>query len=289
VVALLGLIACHQPVPAGPPPTPPPATSASAATTAATAAPLLRWRVAQRHPHDPEAFTQGLLWHQGRLYESTGGYGTSSVRRVELASGRVEERVALPDSLFGEGLALVGSQLLQLTWREGRALRWDAVSLAQIGEHGYAGEGWGLAFDGSRLVQSDGSATLTWRDPTTFAAVGSVTVTDGGGPVPLINELEWIEGALWANVWQSDQLLRIDPVSGRVTGRLDLTTLRDDAVAVAGGRPIDVLNGIAWRPETRTLLFTGKLWSLLFELELPDARAADRSAATPLPARVASR
>jgi glutamine cyclotransferase len=232
---------------------------------AAEAAARWSWRVVARHPHDPAAFTQGLLWHDGWLYESTGLYGASSLRRVDLASGRVEATAPLARELFGEGLARVGERLVQLTWREGVALLWDRHTLRPLGERRYEGEGWGLAFDGTRLVHSDGTARLTFRDPDSLAPLGGVTVTERGAPVSLLNELEWVDGALWANVWQSDELVRIDVESGRVDARLDLAALRLEAAAQASG-PIDVLNGIAWRPESATLLVTGKLWPVLFEL-----------------------
>jgi glutamine cyclotransferase len=232
--------------------------------------------VVARYPHDPDAFTQGLLWHDGSLYESTGLYGRSSVRRVDLASGRVEAMSSLPPGFFGEGLTLARGRLVQLTWREGIALLWEPNTLGPLGERPYRGEGWGLAFDGARLLHSDGTARLTLRDPESLAVTGELTVTDGGRPVSLLNELEWVDGALWANLWQSDELVRIDPASGVVTGRLDLAPLRAEATAQSGGA-LDVLNGVAWRPDTGTLLVTGKLWPLLFELALEPAatRPAD--------------
>jgi glutamine cyclotransferase len=231
------------------------------------------WRIVARHPHDPAAFTQGLLWHDGKLYESTGLYGASSLRRVDLASGRVEVTRPLPGRLFGEGLARVGDRLVQLTWREEVALLWDVHDLEARGERPYRGEGWGLTFDGTSLVQSDGTARLTFRDPNTLAPRGVVTVTDRGAPLALLNELEWVDGALWANLWQSDELVRVDPASGRVVARLDLAALRLEAAAQASA-PIDVLNGIAWRPERATLLVTGKLWPVLFELALSPPKSA---------------
>ncbi|HEV8628978.1 MAG TPA: glutaminyl-peptide cyclotransferase [Thermoanaerobaculia bacterium] len=231
------------------------------------AAERLTVRVVARHPHDATAFTQGLLWHGGKLYESTGLYGRSSLRRVDLASGRVEERVDLPASLFGEGLALAGDRLVQLTWKEGRALFWSPATLAPLGERSYSGDGWGLASDGRRLVQSDGSSHLTYRDPQSFVPTGTLAVTDHGQPVALLNELEVVDGAIYANLWTTDEIVRIDPANGRVTARIDAGPLHEE-VAQQGVSEDAVLNGIAWRPETATFLLTGKLWPTLFEVQL---------------------
>ena len=242
-----------------------------AATAVTTPAPQPatpeRWtvRVVARYPHDREAFTQGLLWHDGKLYESTGLYGESSLRRVDLETGKVEARAPLQRTLFGEGLALVGDDLVQLTWREGRALRWSRAGLAQVGESRYDGEGWGLTFDGKQLIQSDGSARLTFRDPATFAVARTLEVTDAGHPVSLLNELELADGALYANIWTTDEIVRIDPKTGQVSARIDASPLREELMG-QGIADDAVLNGIAWRPETKTFLLTGKLWPTLFEV-----------------------
>lgn len=256
---------------AGPVPTAAPEGD-GASRVAAARAPLLGWRVVARHPHDPGAFTQGLLWHDGRLYESTGGYGSSDVRRVTLATGAVEARAPLPRHHFGEGLALVEDRLVQLTWREGVAWVWDVATLAPRGEVRYRGEGWGLTRVGDRLLQSDGTSRLTWRNAATLQPFGTVTVTDGGREVSLLNELETVGDRVWANVWQSDELVRFDPSTGRVDARLDLAPLAAEAAGQAAGR-LDVLNGIAWRPETGTLLVTGKLWPVLFEIAVDEPTA----------------
>lgn len=232
------------------------------------------YREVARHPHDPRAFTQGLLWHDGALYESTGLYGSSSLRRVDLESGEVRAVRYLPDDRFAEGLARVGDELIQLTWRAQEAYRWPLDGFER-GEparatHRYAGEGWGLCFDGERLVMSDGSARLTFRDPDDLAPLGSVEVTLAGEPLPRLNELECIGDQVWANVWYDDRIVRIDPDEGRVTGVLDATALLS-AEERAGLSSEAVLNGIAWRPETGTLLLTGKLWPVVVEVAIDDA------------------
>lgn len=236
---------------------------------------LLRVQVVRSFPHDPAAFTQGLVWHRGRLFESTGLYGRSSVREVERGTGRVLRRRNLAPRLFGEGLALVGDRLVVLTWKEGLAEVLDRDSLRLRDAHRYAGEGWGLCHDGRSLVQSDGSANLTFRDPATFAARRRLAVflerpAFGlrAGPVTMLNELECVGGSVWANVWQTDAIVRIDARSGRVTAVVDasgLLTAREQAGA-------DVLNGIAWDPARRSYLLTGKLWPRLFEARFVPAR-----------------
>jgi glutamine cyclotransferase len=221
------------------------------------------YEVVATYPHDPDAFTQGLLVHGGRFLESTGQYGASSLREVEIESGKVLRSVSLGREEFGEGLALAGGRLFQLTWRSGGALVWDPAKLTRIGEHGLEGEGWGLTFDGSELVQSDGTARLTFRDPTTFAPKRTIQVTRAGVPQFYLNELEWIDGALWANVWMSDEIVRIDR-NGEVTGVLDAAGLLTTEEAARA----DVLNGIAWDSAKKRLYLTGKYWPKLFALEL---------------------
>lgn len=223
------------------------------------------WRVLvlERFPHDPRAFTQGLAMVDGVLYESTGLNGQSSVRIVDLDSGAVQRRHDLAARYFGEGLAPVGDTLVQLTWRAGAAFVYDRASLAPQGEHAYAGEGWGLTFDGRRLILSDGTERLRFFDPATFAELGSVVVLDEGVPVLRLNELEYIDGEVLANVWMTDTILRIDPGTGRVIGRLDLRGLRPPEAAGAD----DVLNGIAWDAERQRLLVTGKRWPVILSIK----------------------
>ena len=225
--------------------------------------------VVARYPHDPDAFTQGLIWLGGHLYESVGQLGRSEVRRVSLADGRVLARSAIPASQFGEGLAAHGGELVSLTWQDGVAYRWDPRTLRRRGISRYPGEGWGLASDGRRLILSDGTPTLRFLDPETFAEQGRVAVTLRGRPLRDLNELEWIDGALWANVWHQPVIVRIDPVSGAVTGIVDLRpTVRELGL----NDPEAVANGIAWDAGAKRLFVTGKLWPKLYEIRLEEAR-----------------
>lgn len=234
-------------------------------------APVFQARILAEHPHDVSAFTQGLLvLPGGDLVESTGLYGRSEIRRVRLRDGHVSRREKLPPAWFGEGVALTPQGVFQLTWREGRALLRDPESLLPGGEFRYTGEGWGLTFNGRWLVMSDGSARLAFRDPTTFIRMGDVLVTDGNEPVENLNELEWVGieqgGVILANVWQTSHVVAIDPESGQVFFRIDLTECWRRS-----GRTGDrfVPNGIAWDGERRWLLVTGKGWPKVFRIEWP--------------------
>lgn len=213
-------------------------------------------------PHDPESYTQGLVWSEGMLYESAGHYGQSSLRQVDPKTGKVLRSVKVPPQYFAEGLARVGNRLIQLTWNEGTALLWDLATFERRGDLPYSGEGWGLCTDGQRLIMSDGSDRLSFRDPATFATTGSVNVVLDGRPAMRLNELECVDGAVYANVWQSDEILRIDPATGRVTAVIDASGLLTPQEA---GRA-EVLNGIAYKPETKTFLLTGKYWPKMFEV-----------------------
>lgn len=223
----------------------------------------LKVKVRATHPHDPAAYTQGLLWHAGRLFESTGLYeGQSSLREVEPDTGKVLRSVRLDAKYFGEGLALVDDRLIQLTWQEGTAFVYGLARFDVRGQFSYTGEGWGLTWDGKRLIMSDGTDRLTFRDPATFDSLGGVNVSEDGHPVLNVNELEWVDGVLYANVWQTDRILRIDPETGRVTAEIDasgLLTKKESAAA-------EVLNGIAWRPDTKVFYVTGKRWPKMFEV-----------------------
>lgn len=235
------------------------------------AAPLLGWEVVSRRRHDTTAWTEGLLVdEQGVPWESTGLEGRSQVRELDPVTGAVVRAAAVPSDDYGEGLARTpAGELVQLTWKEGVAYRWDPATLTVTGTFTYSGEGWGLCSDGTRLIRSDGTPVLTFHDPVTFAVTGSVTVTLDGAPLAMLNELECADGAVWANVWQTETIVRIDPATGVVTGRLDLDglLLPDPSDADPGA----VLNGIARLPETGTWLLTGKRWPELIEVRIDGA------------------
>jgi len=226
--------------------------------------------VVATYPHDPTAFTQGLLFYEGDLYESTGLYGQSTLRRVDLQTGGVFRQVALPKELFGEGLARIGDRLLQLTWQERVALVYDVYRFERVGQFSYDGDGWGLCHDGKRLIMSDGSQLLTFRDPDTFAVTGQVDVQADGRPQSRINELECFDGAVYANVWSTDQILEIDPEDGSVRAVIDASHLLSHDERTALGHEA-VLNGIAYDPATKTFLLTGKLWPKLFRVRFVEA------------------
>jgi glutaminyl-peptide cyclotransferase len=233
-----------------------------------TATPTYGYQVVATHPHDPGAFTQGLVYLDGTLYEATGssGEGPSSLRRVELATGAVQDRHDLASEHFGEGIAVVGDRIVQLTWQSQTGFVYDRATFRQLGTFRYSGEGWGLAYDGRRLIMSDGTDRLRFLDPNTFVEAGSVLVRDGGHPVDQLNELEYVDGQVYANVWRTDRIVRIDPATGQVTATVDLAGLLP-AADRAGGH-VDVLNGIAYDADSDRLLVTGKLWPKLFEIEL---------------------
>ncbi len=231
-------------------------------TNASPAPERLQVEIVSRRPHDPGAYTQGLQLVGSRLFESSGLYRESTVREVDPETGTVVRRVDLDDRYFGEGLAVVDERLIQLTWHEGTALTYSVEDLAPMGAFTYEGEGWGLCDDGSRLVMSDGSSTLHFRDRTTFELRGSVSVTDVDGPVEMLNELECVDGQVYANVYQTSDIVRIDPSTGVVTARIDASSLlAEEGIAAAG-----VLNGIAYDEAADTFLITGKNWPTLFEV-----------------------
>lgn len=236
------------------------------------APPWLDWEVVSRRAHDAEAFTQGLqLDPEGRLYESTGRKGRSTLRELDPGSGAILRSVALPSEHFGEGLALVGDRLIQLTWLAGVATARSADTFELRQTYDYEGQGWGLCYDGERLVMSDGSDVLTFRDAATFEELGSVSVSLLGEPVRRINELECVAGSVWANVWTTDIIVRIDPVDGRVTGLLDLTGILEPHPALDDTSAVP--NGIAYDVSADTFLVTGKLWPELIEIRVSQARS----------------
>lgn len=231
--------------------------------------------VHRTYSHDPTAFTQGLLFWQGRLFESTGIRGRSSLRRVELATGRVEQRVALHPHEFGEGLARVDDKLIQLTWTAGKAHVYALETLTPLQTFEYTGQGWGLCFDGQRLIMSDGSDSLFFRNSDDFALRGAIRVTRDGKPLARLNELECVEDFVYANVWQTNEIVKIDPKTGLVLATIDAAALLTSAEA----RAADVLNGIAYDPKSQRFFITGKLWPKLFEVTFPGP-ASPQAAAT---------
>ncbi len=222
------------------------------------------YRVVQRYPHDPQAFTQGLVYEAGYLFEGTGLRGESTIRKVELETGRVLEQVPLDPQYFGEGIAVFGDRLLQLTFTAGVGFIYDLNGFALEGQFSYPGEGWGLTHDSRRLIMSDGTAELRLLDPQTYAEMGRVEVTDNGASIDRLNELEYVGGAVYANVWQTDRLARIDLETGQVTHWIDLEGLLGSDRLTIG---IGVLNGIAYDEDGRRLFVTGKRWPWLFQIE----------------------
>jgi glutamine cyclotransferase len=219
--------------------------------------------VTGRFPHDPTAYTQGLVWADDVLFESTGLYGHSELRRVDLRSGRVLASRPLTADRFGEGLALVKGRLYQLTWKEGVAYTYDAATLAPRDSFHYAGQGWGLATDGTSLIMSDGSDSLRVLSPATFQVQRVVHVRYNGAPLYQLNELEYVNGEVLANVYESNWVMRIDPATGTVRQAIDFADLYPERPATA-----EVMNGIALAPDGRQLLLTGKLWPVLFQVRL---------------------
>lgn len=226
------------------------------------AAEKLRVKVLASYPHDAGAFTQGLQIEGEAFYESTGLEGQSSVRKVDMKTGKVLQKKDLPSNLFGEGLARLDTRLVQLTWQNGVAIVWDAATLTELERWRYSGEGWGLAYDGNQLIQSDGSSWLTFRDPNDFSVQGRVEVKLDGFPVDQLNELEYVEGKLYANIWGSEEIVKIDPLTGKVEAVIDARGLLKQNEKLGA----DVLNGIAWDAKTKTFWITGKRWPKMFQV-----------------------
>jgi glutamine cyclotransferase len=223
------------------------------------------YEVVNSYPHDPASFTQGLLWKDGGFYESSGLYGQSKMRRLEFPSGKVLKEIRNAPELFAEGLALVDNRLIQLTWKSHRGFVYDMETFRLLQEFSYDTEGWGLTYDGKSLILSDGSSDLFYLDPQTLKPVKKLRVTMNGNAIQEINELEFIEGEIWANVWQTDLILRIDPSTGQVTSFLDLKGIL--APSDRTGRE-DVLNGIAYDSQGKRVFVTGKLWPRIFEIRV---------------------
>ena len=230
--------------------------------------PAASYEITARIPHDPTAYTQGLVWADGILFESTGLYGQSELRRVDVRSGRVLASRPLTADRFGEGLALLNGRLYQLTWKEGVAYTYDAATLAPRDSFHYAGEGWGLATDGTSLIMSDGSDSLRVLSPATFQLQRVVHVRYNGAPLYQLNELEYVNGEVLANVYRSNWVMRIDPSTGTVREAIDFGDLYPERPASA-----EVMNGIALAPDGRQLLLTGKLWPVLFQVRLRAPRS----------------
>lgn len=222
------------------------------------------YEIVATYPHDPEAFTQGLVYDEGVLYESTGLNGRSSLRRVNLQTGEVMQRRDIDPQYFAEGLTLLNNNLVQLTWQSNKGFVYDKATFEPLREWTYPTEGWGLTHDGQQLIMSDGTATLRFLNAETFAVDREITVTDAGQPVVRLNELEYVNGEVFANVWQTDLIARIDPQTGRVLGWIDLSGL----LTPAERQGTDVLNGIAYDAAGDRLFVTGKLWPKLFEIKL---------------------
>ena len=259
IALLLSLVSCAEaPAPA------------NRAVATGEEPPVQGVRIVRTYPHDPGAFTQGLFWLDGKLYESTGLVGQSTIREVSLDDGRVLRSADIPPGLFGEGIVNWGPEIISITWRDGVGFRWDRSTFRQTGTFNYPGEGWGLTQDGRDIIMSDGTAELRFLDPATMAERRRVAVTSAGRPVTQLNELEFVNGEILANVWQSALIARIEPATGEVKGWIDLRTL---AAENGGGTGEDnVLNGIAWDAQRDRLFVTGKNWPRLYEIDpLPHA------------------
>ena len=244
-----------------------------AARAAEAALPVSSVVVQRVYPHDPRAYTEGLFYLNGELFESTGMPGRSDVRRVRLLDGKVLQSHALDPKLFGEGIVNWGPELVSLTWQDHIGYRWDRKTLTQTKTFGYPGEGWALTQDGKHLIMSDGSPVLKFRDPVTFKEVRRLPVTADGRPVANLNELEWVKGEILANIWETHLIARIDPVTGKVKAWIDMTGLPE---TLSAGNADAVLNGIAYDREHDRLFVTGKNWPHLYEVRLTPPKAAAR-------------
>ena len=222
------------------------------------------YKVIASYPHDSEAFTQGLAIDDGLLYEGTGRYGFSSLRWVDLHTGKPIKEQTLPRKYFGEGITVFDDKIIQLTWKSNVGFVYDKSSFRLLREFIFSKEGWGITHDGTSLIMSDGTAILRFLDPESFEEKRRINIVDDSGPVGKLNELEYVKGKIYANVWQADKIAIIDPESGRVTGWLDMSGLLGKE---RGSHSVDVLNGIAYDPEKDSLYVTGKLWPRLFEIK----------------------
>ncbi len=242
-----------------------PAPTISTTPTPLGTVPVYTYKVVNTYPHDPNAFTQGLVFEDGVLYEGTGLYGNSTLRKVGLETGAILLIHKLPAQFFGEGVTIYGNKISQLTWRSNVGYVYDKESFALLQEFNYPTEGWGITHDGTHLIMSDGTSTLHFLDPETYEEVHRVEVLDRGSPVTRLNELECVQGIIYANVWQTDRIAMIAPSTGQVVGWIDLEGLLGEEDRI---QRVGVLNGIAYDAEDDRLFVTGKWWPKLFEIEL---------------------
>jgi len=237
------------------------------------AVPQYSIQVVATYPHDPKAFTQGLVYHNGFIYEGTGGKPargddfSSSLRKVELHSGKVVQKFDVPPTFFGEGITIIGDKVYQLTWQEATGFIYNLDDFKLLREVKYSGDGWGLTNDGTNLIMSDGTHVIRFLNPEDFTTKRTITVTDEKGrPLMEINELEFVKGEIWANVWQTPWIVRIDPATGKLLGRIDLSSIAENVAKK--NRTADVLNGIAHDPATDRIFVTGKNWPSLYEIKV---------------------
>lgn len=231
------------------------------------AIPVYTYQVVHRYPHDPQAYTEGLLYRDGFLYESTGQVGSSGVRKVELATGKVLQSAPTPWPDYGEGIVIWRDKLIQLTWKNQEGFLYDLATLKPVAKFSYPGEGWALTSDGTRLYMSDGTPTIRILDPDTLQQTGSIAVTANGQPLENINEMEWVKGEIWANVWLTTRIARINPTTGKVVGWIELAGLVPPSDTLADPAN-DVLNGIAYDAEHGRIFVTGKRWPWLYQIKL---------------------
>ena len=227
--------------------------------------PVYSYKIVNTYPHDDEAFTQGLVFENDVVYEGTGLHGKSSLRKSDMETGRVLQSYELPAQYFGEGITVFQDIIIQLTWKSNTGFVYDKNSFRLLRDFAYATEGWGLTHDGERLIMSDGTSTLYFLDPETFSVIGNIEVLNNDTPIEKLNELEYINGQIYANIWQTDHIAIINPQSGQVSGWIDLSGLLSSQYP---SEPVDVLNGIAYDTVNDRLLVTGKLWPRLFEIKL---------------------
>ncbi len=243
-----------------------PRKAAAPAPATAPAVPIYKLKIIKVFPHDPEAFTEGLFYDHGSLYESTGRNGQSSVRQVNLDTGQVIQQAPIDSHYFGEGIAPWNGHIVGLTWQTEKGFVWNQADLHLKSTFAYKGEGWGMTGNAKNLIMSDGTPTLKFLDPVTLKVAKTITVTYLGKPVDQVNELEWIDGQILANIWRTRDIVRIDPTTGKITGVIDLSNLPE--VNTPPSDPDAVANGIAFDPKGHRIFVTGKLWPHLYQVEL---------------------